>query len=204
MKRENETLVRKKRVLIALRERSSMELMTCLQGCQIFLGTWYQNQKKWTKWTQNGPNGHKISQMSPNVCKIFQMAIKYINIFQSKALQNLPKLAFLIWKETIWQPCLSRHASDGGRCSENRVTRLGEFSPLGRLFTLGSLLKLLIIREICISNFRATFFLRKKWRINLAKMWVGQHAVCFFPHSSGHSGRSIELDVRITRCALFQ
>jgi hypothetical protein len=33
------------------------------------------------------------------------MAIKYINIIQSKALQNLPKLGFLVWKETIWQPC---------------------------------------------------------------------------------------------------
>jgi hypothetical protein len=33
------------------------------------------------------------------------MAIKYINIFQSRALQNLPKLGFLVRKETIWQPC---------------------------------------------------------------------------------------------------
>jgi hypothetical protein len=34
---------------------------------------------------------------------MFQMAIKYINIFQSEALQNLPKLGFLVWKKTIWQ-----------------------------------------------------------------------------------------------------
>jgi hypothetical protein len=34
------------------------------QGCQIFLGTWYQNWKKWTKRTRNVPNGHKISQIS--------------------------------------------------------------------------------------------------------------------------------------------
>jgi hypothetical protein len=33
------------------------------------------------------------------------MAIKYINIFQSKALQDLPKFGFFVWKETIWQPC---------------------------------------------------------------------------------------------------
>jgi hypothetical protein len=33
------------------------------------------------------------------------MAIKYINIFQSKAIQNLPKSGFLVWKQTIWQPC---------------------------------------------------------------------------------------------------
>jgi hypothetical protein len=33
------------------------------------------------------------------------MAIQYINNFQSKAMQNLPKLGFLAWKPTIWQPC---------------------------------------------------------------------------------------------------
>jgi hypothetical protein len=32
------------------------------------------------------------------------MSIKHINIFQSKALQNLPKLGFLVLKQTIWQP----------------------------------------------------------------------------------------------------
>jgi hypothetical protein len=36
---------------------------------------------------------------------MFQMVIKYTNIFHSKALQNLPKLGFLVWKQTIWQPC---------------------------------------------------------------------------------------------------
>jgi hypothetical protein len=42
---------------------------------------------------------HKLYQMVknvPNVCKIFQRAIKYINIFQSKALQKLTKLEFLV------------------------------------------------------------------------------------------------------------
>jgi hypothetical protein len=33
------------------------------------------------------------------------MAIKYINIFQSKALQIIPKLGFLVCNQTIWQPC---------------------------------------------------------------------------------------------------
>jgi hypothetical protein len=32
------------------------------------------------------------------------MTIKYINIFPSQALQNVPKLGFLVGKETIWQP----------------------------------------------------------------------------------------------------
>jgi hypothetical protein len=52
---------------------------------------------KFTKWSQN----------IPSVRKIFQMAIKCIDIFQSKALHNLPKLRFLVWKYTIWQPCLN-------------------------------------------------------------------------------------------------
>jgi hypothetical protein len=28
--------------------------------------------------------------------------------FQSKALENLPKLEFLVWRQTIWQPCSPR------------------------------------------------------------------------------------------------
>jgi hypothetical protein len=78
------------------------------QGCQIFLGTWYQNRK-------NVPNKHRMYQMVkniPNVCKIFQIAIKYINIFQSRALQNWPKLGFLVWKETIWQSWLGYILAD--------------------------------------------------------------------------------------------
>jgi hypothetical protein len=61
----------------------------------------YQNVK-------NIPNDHKLYQKAkiiPNGCKIFQMVIKYNNSFHSKALQILPKLGFLVWKQTIWQPC---------------------------------------------------------------------------------------------------
>jgi hypothetical protein len=58
-------------------------------------GKMYQMNTKCTEWLKNIPNG----------CKIFQIAINYINIFQSRALQNLPKVGFLVWKETIWQPC---------------------------------------------------------------------------------------------------
>jgi hypothetical protein len=32
------------------------------------------------------------------------MVIKYTNIYHSKAIQNLPKLGFLVWKQNIWQP----------------------------------------------------------------------------------------------------
>jgi hypothetical protein len=47
-------------------------------------------------------NGHKLYKMAVN---ILQMDITYTNIFDFKALQNLPKLGFLVWKYTIWQPC---------------------------------------------------------------------------------------------------
>jgi hypothetical protein len=68
----------------------------CLQGCQILRGTMYQNYDniphdhkiyqhviKYTKWLENGPNGHP-----------------YNSIFHCKALRNLPKLGFLVWKYT--------------------------------------------------------------------------------------------------------
>jgi hypothetical protein len=55
----------------------------------------YQMNTKCIQWARHIPNVHKI----------FQMARKYFTIFQSQALQNLPKLGFLVWKQTIWQPC---------------------------------------------------------------------------------------------------
>jgi hypothetical protein len=39
--------------------------------------------------------------------------IMYTNIFHSKALQNLPKWGFLVWKNTIWQPCFRAHWQEG-------------------------------------------------------------------------------------------
>jgi hypothetical protein len=32
------------------------------------------------------------------------MTITYTSIFHCKALQNLPKLGILVWKQTIWKP----------------------------------------------------------------------------------------------------
>jgi hypothetical protein len=37
--------------------------------------------------------------------------MKFNNIFYSKALQILPKLVFLVWKLTIWQPWLAIDAN---------------------------------------------------------------------------------------------
>jgi hypothetical protein len=36
-----------------------------------------------------------------------QLSIKYTNIFHCKTLQNLPKFGFLVWRQTIWQPCFA-------------------------------------------------------------------------------------------------
>jgi hypothetical protein len=44
--------------------------------------------------------------------KIDQMDIKFTNIFHCKTHQNLPKLGFLGWKYTIWQPCLENITPD--------------------------------------------------------------------------------------------
>jgi hypothetical protein len=72
------------------------------QGCQIFLGP---NIPKCTKYTKLPQTTYtKRLYIIPKGRKLFQMVIKYNNIFHSKALQTLPKLGFLVWKQTIWQP----------------------------------------------------------------------------------------------------
>jgi hypothetical protein len=45
------------------------------------------------------------------------MAIKCVYIFQCKTHQNLPKLGFLVWKYTIWQPWIA----DKDRCDHSHV-----------------------------------------------------------------------------------
>jgi hypothetical protein len=42
----------------------------------------------------------------PNGRKIFQITTIYNNISPHKILLNIPKLGFLVWKETIWHPWL--------------------------------------------------------------------------------------------------
>jgi hypothetical protein len=55
-----------------------------------------QISKKYTKcFFLNIPLGIKIDRMSS----------KYTNIIHCKAVQNLRKLGFLVWKYSIWQPC---------------------------------------------------------------------------------------------------
>jgi hypothetical protein len=46
----------------------------------------------------------KFTKMGKNTTNN-QMARKYTKIFHSKALQNVLKLGFSVWKYTFWQPC---------------------------------------------------------------------------------------------------
>jgi hypothetical protein len=57
----------------------------------------------------------KYTKCAQNGSKIDQMAIKCVYIFQCKTHQNLPKLGFLVWKYTIWQPWIA----DKDRCDHS-------------------------------------------------------------------------------------
>jgi hypothetical protein len=83
------------------RRQKIVALLFWIRVARFSLVQTYQNGK-------NIPNDHKLYQTAIHysIChKIFQMIIKCNNIFHSKALQNLPKLGLLVWKQTIWQPC---------------------------------------------------------------------------------------------------
>jgi hypothetical protein len=58
------------------------------QGCQIFVGTTYQNGKILAKLPQNLPNGHSMHQMALK----YQITIKYTKIFRTMVFKNIPKL----------------------------------------------------------------------------------------------------------------
>jgi hypothetical protein len=93
-------------------------------GCQIFLGTTYQNGGKYTKLPQNIPNasGHTmlntpvLVQNIPNYHKISQLATKYTKwtenlpngrkIYRHLPLQDPPNFAQIgiFCLKTIWQP----------------------------------------------------------------------------------------------------
>jgi hypothetical protein len=68
-----------------------------------------------TQYTKTGKTD-QIAAKLPNGNKMFQMAVVYYkrpknitNLLHSEALQNLPKLVFLVRKNTIWQPCYRLH-----------------------------------------------------------------------------------------------
>jgi hypothetical protein len=65
---------------------------------------------QYTKTGKNIPKYHNITKWPLSIkdgLKIFSMTTIYIGILHSKALQNLPKLGFLVWKYTIWQHWLT-------------------------------------------------------------------------------------------------
>jgi hypothetical protein len=64
-----------------------------------------------------------------------------------------------------------------GSSGASRVTRRGEFSPIGWLFSLGSFWKLRLQPK-----FLGYFFPQLRWCINFVKKWVGLHFGQFFSH----------------------
>jgi hypothetical protein len=64
----------------------------------------WSKHTKMEKYDQMTTNYTRLPYIMPDGHKIFQMIIKCNNIFHSKALQKLPKLGLLVWKQTIWQP----------------------------------------------------------------------------------------------------
>jgi hypothetical protein len=95
---------------------------TSPQGCQIFLGTWYQNRGKCTKWTQNVPIGHKISQISVNIQngpKLYQQFPIYV-----RPSKICPNLDFGFEKKPSGNPASP---------FEMRTTRAGICSVLAKL-----------------------------------------------------------------------
>jgi hypothetical protein len=65
--------------------------------------SWHNTPKR----GENVPDCHLCNyQMAITIYQMVRMAIEYNKLFHSKALQNLPKLGFLVWQYTIWQPWL--------------------------------------------------------------------------------------------------
>jgi hypothetical protein len=64
------------------------------------------------------------------------------------------------------------------------VTRLGEFSPIGRLLTMSSF----VANYRSSQNIRATLFHCKSYELILTKKWLGYILVELFTNSSGHCG----------------
>jgi hypothetical protein len=111
---------------------------------------------KYTKWPYSISNGRKID----------QMVIKYTNIFNCKTLQNLPKLGFLVWKQTIWQPWWPA-------AEERTASAFGWF--IGRLQNIGQKWSLSNIFLTCLwfSFFISDFFFARKilprWKFRTKK-----------------------------------
>jgi hypothetical protein len=51
------------------------------------------------------------------------VSIKYTIIFHCKTLQNLPKIGFLVWKQTIWQPWISPRKDEKGHSQKDTFSQ---------------------------------------------------------------------------------
>jgi hypothetical protein len=127
------------------------------------------------------------------------MPIKYTNIFSSKALQNLPKFGFLVWKHTIWQPGMEtdrikkpktgsvfRNVLLRGEFfnTESRWPDSWNFRPLGACL-------------LCMGSFLGGLSYFFQWkRLGIGR--VGLHFGWFFTDSSGHPDQSDRFVLQIT------
>jgi hypothetical protein len=68
------------------RNRRQLAYLAPEPGCQIFLGTTYQNGEKYTKLPQNEPKGHKIYLFDTNIPN-------GNNIYQQFPLEGPPKFS---------------------------------------------------------------------------------------------------------------
>jgi hypothetical protein len=59
--------------------------------------------KKYTKLTAKYTK-RPLSTYLHQMASKYRMVIKYTKVFHSKAFNSIPKLEFLVWKYTIWQP----------------------------------------------------------------------------------------------------
>jgi hypothetical protein len=128
---------------------NQLKWFRCESGLPDFSWSKHTKTEKCTKWPTNYT---KRLSIIPGGRKIFQMVIKYNSIFYSKALQILPKLAFWVWKQTIWQPwCESGKKHNALECRQKcpceiigasvepvQGDQIGRNSHIGWLFTLGS------------------------------------------------------------------
>jgi hypothetical protein len=133
---------------------------------------------KYTKYQENTQNGHKIHKNSnPRPATLFQnWDFWYENMY------------------IIWQSWLRRKPSlfigeDGSIKSGDgrapiRVTRCGNFSPIGRLFTLGGIHKIIEVAKL----FRATIFHGTSYVLMLTWNGLGCILGDFFTDPSGHPG----------------
>jgi hypothetical protein len=88
--------------------------------------------------------------------------IIHINIFQSKALKNVRKSGFLVWKQTIWQPCVYVDV-----VFVMFWIRRSEVSNLYKIFLVST-----ISGQCCVSLFDIfSYLVRKSVCRKMAKAW---------------------------------